>query len=423
MVRLKPKSVMLKIVINLLLVAVTISIGQAQILEPAHWEYTVSKSEVDQGEQVDLIFEVKIDKGWYLYSTDFDPDLGPMVTTFEFHPHSSYELVGEIKPVGSKRKYDDLWEGEYTYFTGKAEFRQTIKVLHSNVDIQGSYEYQVCTEIDGKCIPFDDKFVFDQIQVLSSYGSLAPERSDQPVAELAEEEVIVADTLLENPFGEPQTQIGRSGPVEEIKVHLITDRTDANSPYSLLAFMLAAFLAGLVALLTPCVFPMIPMTVAFFSGKGTKVKGGLFKALFYGFSIIFIFTLVGSLVAPFMGPEIANDLATDWRPNLLFFLIFVVFGLSFLGLFEITLPSAFINKMDRQADKGGLLGVFFMAFTLVLVSFSCTGPIVGSILVESAGGLVLKPILGMFAFSMAFALPFGFFALFPNLISSLPKSG
>src|SRR6218665_849247 len=142
-----------------------------------------------------------------------------------------------------------------------------------------------------------------------------------------------------------------------------------------------SFLAGLAALLTPCVFPMIPITVSFFTGRGTKMQ-----ALFYGFSIIFIFTVVGALLAPLMGPETANDLATEWLPNLIFFLVFVGFGLSFLGLFDITLPNAFINKVDKQAEKGGWIGVFFMAFTLVLVSFSCTGPLVGSILVSSAGG-------------------------------------
>ena len=197
----------------------------------------------------------------------------------------------------------------------------------------------------------------------------------------------------------------------------------AYSPYSLLSFMIIAFLAGLAALFTPCVFPMIPMTVTFFTGKAKSRKRGIRNALIYGFSIILIYTLIGSVVAPFMGPEIANDLATNWIPNLIFFVVFVVFALSFFGLFEITLPSSWVNKVDQQADKGGITGIFFMAFTLVLVSFSCTGPIVGSILVQAAGGQILKPILGMFAFSAAFAIPFTFFAIFPEWLNSLPKSG
>jgi len=182
--------------------------------------------------------------------------------------------------------------------------------------------------------------------------------------------------------------------------------------------MFVAFLAGLAALITPCVFPMIPMTVSFFTNRGSKAQ-----ALVYGVSIIVIYTLIGALLAPLMGPETANHLSTEWIPNLIFFSVFIVFGLSFLGLFEITLPGSVINKVDQQAEKGGFGGVFFMAFTLVLVSFSCTGPLVGSILVSSAGGEFLKPIAGMFAFSAAFAIPFTLFAFFPGWLKSLPKSG
>ena len=187
--------------------------------------------------------------------------------------------------------------------------------------------------------------------------------------------------------------------------------------------MVVAFLAGLAALLTPCVFPMIPMTVTFFTGKEGQKKNKIQKSLFYGFSIILIYSLIGFVLVPFMGPETANDLATGWLPNVIFFLVFIIFALSFFGLFEITLPHKWVNSADRMGDKGGLLGVFFMALTLVLVSFSCTGPIVGSILVESAGELTLKPVLGMVAFSAAFAIPFTLFALFPGMISKLPKSG
>ena len=209
---------------------------------------------------------------------------------------------------------------------------------------------------------------------------------------------------------------------KEVKGGLLKSR-DSHSPYSLLSFMIIAFLAGLAALFTPCVFPMIPMTVTFFTGKAKSRSKGIRNALIYGFSIILIYTIIGSIVAPFMGPEIANELATNWIPNLIFFIVFVVFALSFFGLFEITLPSSWVNKADQQADKEGLIGIFFMAFTLVMVSFSCTGPIVGSILVQAAGGQILKPILGMFAFSMAFAIPFTLFAIFPEWLNSLPKSG
>lgn len=364
--------------------------SKAQILKPATWSIEVSNPTVQVGEEVDLIFNVKIDDDWYLYSTDFDPDLGPMVTEFEFIPHKSYEIVDSLAPIGAKKKYDELWEGEYTYFRHTAKFLLKVKILSEDPVIKGTYAYQVCTDVDGKCIPFDDEF---------SFGELLGSNNTTIKTGTQEEK-----KKIENPKNQEQ------------KVGVLNQR-GVNDPYSLWAFMIAAFLAGIAAIFTPCVFPMIPMTVSFFTGK----KKGL--GVLYGFSIIIIYTLIGSILAPFMGPETANELATNWVPNVIFFAVFVIFALSFLGLFEITLPSKFVNNVDKQADKGGFVGVFFMAFTLVLVSFSCTGPLVGTILVESAGGLILKPILGMFAFSMAFALPFTVFALFPSLMNNMPKSG
>ncbi|MFC3416640.1 protein-disulfide reductase DsbD family protein [Algoriphagus hitonicola] len=198
---------------------------------------------------------------------------------------------------------------------------------------------------------------------------------------------------------------------------------DGESDVSLWGFMVLAFLAGLAALLTPCVFPMIPMTVSFFTGRAKSKSSGIRQAFIYGFSIIGIYTIAGTAVAAIQGPEFANWLATHWLPNLFFFGIFIFFALAFLGLFEITLPSGLVNKVDAKAEKGGLTGIFFMAFTLVLVSFSCTGPIVGSILISSAGGELIKPVLGMFSFSLAFAIPFTLFAIFPEWMNRLPKSG
>jgi thiol:disulfide interchange protein DsbD len=217
-------------------------------------------------------------------------------------------------------------------------------------------------------------------------------------------------------------QATASGNVQEVKTDSGTasPTTDYSGLWSL---FFIAFLGGLLAIVTPCVFPMIPMTVTFFmhnSGNKAKAK---FQALVYGFSIIAIYTVIGTVVALTLGVNFANWLSTHWLPNVLFFLIFVVFAASFLGMFEITLPSWMINKTDQQADKGGFSGAFFMAFTLVLVSFSCTGPIVGAILVKSAGGQVLEPIIGMLGFSLAFALPFTLFAFFPSWLSNLPKSG
>jgi thiol:disulfide interchange protein DsbD len=189
------------------------------------------------------------------------------------------------------------------------------------------------------------------------------------------------------------------------------------------SFGLLAFLSGLAALLTPCVFPMVPMTVSYFTGGQDSRSRGILKALVYGLSIILIYTFIGVVVARLLGEEGPNFMATHWVPNLLFFVVFVVFGLSFLGLFEINLPNSLVNKADTQADKGGWLGVFFMAFTLVLVSFSCTGPIVATVLGLAARGQTLAPVVGMVGFSLAFALPFTLFAIFPSMLKSLPRSG
>lgn len=390
--------------------------SQAQVLQPAKWSYEVSENKVKIGDELDLIFKSVIDPDWYLYSSDFDPDCGPVVTAFEFAPDTSFELIGGIKPVGAKKKYDDIFECDYTYFRKIAEFRQTVKVLSSSLTIKGTYEYQVCTDVDGKCIPFDDEFDFSQdISVVAS--SLTTDQSsnsldqntsttnDETISE-EEEKPAGNEILVEN--NEPKVKKYGSFFNGEIK----------EEKRSNLLFMLVAFIAGLAAIFTPCVFPMIPMTVSFFTNNGGKGK-----ALFYSISIVAIYTIFGVILAPFMGPEMANHLSTEWLPNIIFFIVFLLFALSFFGMFEITLPSSFVNAMDKNSDKSGMIGVFFMAFTLVLVSFSCTGPIVGTILVESAGGQILKPALGMFAFSMAFAIPFGLFAFFPSLLNNLPKSG
>ncbi len=375
---------MMKRLGSLLLFLLSVSILPAQILEPAKWSIELEPGSPKVGEEVVIRFTAEIDPEWYLYSSDFDPDLGPMVTEFGFDSADTYELIGEIIPIQPKRGYDSLFGGYYTYFKNTGVFEQRIKVLSRDYQIKGYYAYQVCSDITGQCIPFEDEFALGSISL--------------------KEEV-------------PVQESGNSG-----KTSLLKQR-DVNDPYALWSFMVVAFLAGLAALLTPCVFPMIPMTVTYFTGRDNKKKGRVRNSLIYGLSIIVIYVVVGLLLAPFMGPETANDLATGWIPNVLFFVVFVVFALSFFGLFELTLPHSFVNKVDRLGDKGGFLGVFFMALSLVLVSFSCTGPLVGSILVESAGGLILKPALGMLAFSAAFAIPFTLFALFPGWLSSLPKSG
>lgn len=376
----------------------------AQILNPAKWTYETSAKEAKVGDEVELIFKATIDKDWYLYSSEFKCEDGPTKTSFKFTPHSSFQLVGKIIPINPIDKYDDIFECDVKVFKKTGEFRQKIKILSSTLSIRGESDYQVCTDLTGQCVPSGEEFSFDQIKVSGTAISEEKITTDEPSTTQPIELPSV------NPF---TTDANNKGPILDSSIV-----TESAQEKSLLGFLVLSFLAGLAALLTPCVFPMIPMTVSFFTGRGNR-----FQALMYGFFIILIYTLIGAALAPLMGPETANHLSTEWIPNLIFFLVFIIFGLSFLGLFEITLPGTLINKVDQQAEKGGLIGVFFMAFTLVLVSFSCTGPIVGSILVSSAGGEFLKPILGMFAFSLSFAIPFTLFAFFPGWLKSLPKSG
>ena len=406
----------------------------AQVLEPSSWNYSIDQETVQVGDEVDLVFTAEIDPDWYLYSSDFDPDCGPMVTEFTFQENPGYELVGGLKAINPEEKYDDIFECNVRIFKKKGEFRQKVRVLSEDAEIIGSHEFQVCSDITGQCIPFDYEFEFTGFVSQDGEGDPAhepaPGKNDE--APLKQNTKETNEPFIQSP---ESTDIGVQSPQDDTeKITTAPQYGDINGPeidesifdtegetrekQGLWGFMVVAFLAGLAALLTPCVFPMIPMTVTYFTQKG-----GTGKALLYGISIILIYTLIGAAVAPVMGPETANHLSTEWLPNIIFFAVFVFFALAFFGLFELTLPSGFVNQMDKKADKGGLLGVFFMAFTLVLVSFSCTGPIVGSILVASAGGEVLKPVMGMLAFSAAFAIPFTLFAIFPGMLNSLPKSG
>jgi len=363
------------------------TLAQAQVLRPNEWSFSLSTSEYKVDDEIDLIFKATIDNGWHLYSSDFDPELGPMVTELVFESNNSFELVGGLQAINPKKGYDEIFGGDYTYFQGKGEFRQTIKVLNETLIFNGSIDYQVCTDEtgDGRCIPFEDDFS----QTSFGLKAAVKKKIDKPAGETEQE---VAS------FEKPEDK-------------------------SLWGFMLFAFATGLIALLTPCVFPMIPMTVTFFLKENENGGNAVKKAIIFGISIILIFTVIGTLTAMVFGADTLNNLATHWAPNIFVFLIFFIFALSFLGLFEITLPSVFVNKIDQQSDRGGLLGIFFMAFTLALVSFSCTFPIVGSVLVLSTQGEFIKPIFGMLAFSLAFALPFTLFAIFPDWLKKMPQSG
>ena len=388
-------------------------IVQAQIIEPATLVAETPTKNVKVGDEVELVFKASIDKGWYIYSVGFDAECGPIPMSVRLEKNASYSLVGDLIAVQDQAKHDKIFDCDVRIFINTGEFRQKIKVLSPNLKLEGSYEGQVCSELEGKCVLFSGDLTFNKITVTGGNTEKKEPAPKEQIEAKAAEPTDTANTNTPASISQQET-LPIKGPT--LDATLIREDPRNNS---WVGFFLLSFLAGLAALLTPCVFPMIPMTVSFFTGQD-KSK---YAALIYGLSIIAIYSFIGMAIAPLMGPETANHLSTEWIPNLIFFAVFVVFGLSFLGLFEITLPGTFINKVDSQAEKGGLTGVFFMAFTLVLVSFSCTGPLVGSILVSSAGGEFLKPIVGMFAFSLAFAIPFTLFAFFPGWLNSLPKSG
>ncbi len=395
----------------------------SQILEPVKWTWKASTKEVKIGDEIELIFTGTIDVNWYVYAIDFDHDCGPIPASFSFEKNDTYRLVGDIIPIGAKSKMDDIFGCEVSFMTGKAEFHQKVKVLKKNLRISGEFEYQTCSEIDGKCISNDEEFLFSGFKVMEDSGN---KTAEEPKA-VGEEKTVEDPNLLETK-AKFSLDSAAQEPVENERIDDDEDIDLASSDatgLSLWAFILLAFTTGLAALLTPCVFPMIPMTVTFFlkDGKGDRKKG-IKKGITFGLSIIFIYTLLGTLFAIILGADGLNAMATHWLPNIFITVIFLIFALSFLGMFEITLPSSWVNKVDQKADRtGGLVGIFFMAFTLGLVSFSCTVPIVGSVLLLSAGGEIIKPILGMLAFSMAFAIPFSLFAIFPEWLKSLPKSG
>ncbi len=368
----------------------------AQKITPAKWSWSIKPANPKVGEQAEVIFKVAIEKDWYLYSSDFDKELGPTVTTVTFKPGAGYQTIGGLKAINPHSKNDtEIWNGTYTYFTGQGEFRQRIKITAPEYKIEGSYDSQSCSNVSGLCVPVKGVF------------SLAGKAEKAVVADTAATAPVTVDSVAEAP-------VAKSAPVAPT-----APSVQAPQEESLFAFFWIALGAGFLALLTPCVYPLIPMTVSFF----TKQKGGKGLAFLYGGFIVLIYVFFGTLLAFFAGASFANFLSTHWIPNMLFFTIFILFGISFLGAFEIVLPSNLVNSVDAKSDKGGFIGVFFMAFTLVLVSFSCTGPLAGSILIAASQGAFLKPIIGMLGFSLAFAIPFTLFAIFPGFMQKLPKSG
>ncbi|MGI4862558.1 MAG: cytochrome c biogenesis protein CcdA [Janthinobacterium lividum] len=438
---------------GLLVIALLLSrLGGAQILTPTHLSTALSQPKAAVGTELELIINARIDAKWHLYATDFGDDVGPTVFTLKFQPSPAYELVGKPVSVKSHHAEDPVFKGEVAYWENTGQIRQRIKVLQPGaLTIKADADYQSCTDVDGKCVPGNDALTFGPLTVAGAASAAAtpPTAATPTVAKPsapASAATAPATPAAAATVGAAASAAPRQPVASPIAPAPATTNTTATvapaapkaaaatasavggasakpAEQSLLAFAFIAFLAGLSALITPCVFPLIPMTVSFFTSGNDSRQRGMLKALVYGLSIIVIYVLIGVVVAAVLGEEGPNLIATHWLPNLIFFTVFVVFGLSFLGLFEITLPNGMVNKIDAQADKGGWGGVFFMALTLVVVSFSCTGPIVASILGLATRGERITPVIGMLGFSMAFALPFTLFAIFPTWLKSLPRSG
>lgn len=348
----------------------------AQVIEPIKWSF----SHTQDGNEAELVFTATMDAGWHLYDT-YLPEGGPIPTEFVFDDPSLFELVGDLqKSPEPVEKFDQIFMLNLRFFSGEAVFKQKIRLNSDEaVKITGHVTFMGCD--DEMCLPPNDAEF--------SFQMTGKQVADAPAA-------------------------GGSA----------TGSSAGSGAQTLWLFILVSFLAGLAAILTPCVFPMIPMTVSFFM-RGSQNRGKAIRtAVFFGLSIVGIFTLLGALFSfGVFGPNTGTLLSTHWIPNLLFFILFFIFALSFFGLFEIVLPSSLVNKTDARADQGGVVGAFFMALTTVIVSFSCTGPFIGALIIEAVQGGGMRPLLGMFFFGLAFATPFTLLAIFPSALSKLPKSG
>ena len=367
---------------SILLLLILISVlAQAQIIEPIKWT-TESKQD---GSEVELIFKASIDDGWHLYDT-YLPEGGPIATSIVYEDSTKFDFVGDlIKEPLPEEHFDKTFQLTLRYFSHEAVLKQKIKLKSdAPVKINGYVLFMGCD--DETCLPPNEaefSFSFNQ--------------DNAPVA---------ADT--------------------QNTVNEITPATTSGSAsgQTIWLFILISALAGLAAILTPCVFPMIPMTVSFFMRGSENRAKSIRTGFFFGLSIVLIFTLLGALFSfGIFGPNAGSILSTHWIPNLLFFALFLIFAISFFGAFEIVLPSSLVNKTDAKADKGGLIGAFFMALTTVIVSFSCTGPFIGALIIQAVQDGGMRPLIGMFFFGLAFATPFTLLAIFPSALNKLPKSG
>ena len=373
----------------------------SQIINPVKW---TSKTEKISENEFNLVLNGKIDPDWHVYS-QFTPDGGPlsMMLTFE-NQKSNFELIGKATESPYKKQFNDVFAVDEYYFEKLVTITQKVKIINPKIDkIKLILDYQVCKE---SCINDKKTFVFN----------IAVSKSTENIESIS---TIDASKSLEI----VPSKIDSVKKKEPLNLENKVSENAKSENRSLWTIFLLAFLGGFAALLTPCVFPMIPMTVSFFTKQSKTKSQGIRNAIFYGISIIIIYVLLGTIVTAIFGADALNALSTNVYFNIIFFVLLVIFAASFLGAFEIMLPNSWANKIDSQADRGGIIGILFMALALAIVSFSCTGPIVGTLLVESASKGGIAPIIGMLGFSLALALPFMLFAMFPGWLNSLPKSG
>lgn len=389
-------------VLALCLIPFTTAFAQ---LNPAHWNFNAKELSANE---VELQFQLKLDEGWHIYSQKSDPN-GPIPSEYTFEDNANYKRVGGVAEPKSHDEFDEIFKCTVRSFSGKVTFRQKIKRNTDKAfEVKGSMYYQLCN--DGSCIAPDDvPFTFK----VPASTMPANEENEPEMAENVD--TAAAEPTVNEESAAPAAEVAAADPEPQ----------EPENKKSLLGLFFGALLAGIVTMFTPCVFPMIPMTVNFFMHSSDNKRKNRRQAWFFGFSIVFIFAVIGGILSLFFGPTALNFIGTHGIPNLIFFVIFFVFALSFFGLFEIKMPEKWVNASDAQADKGGLLAPFFIALTTVLVSFSCTGPIIGAALVEFTTSTTNRWIglVSMLGFGIGFALPFTFLAFFPSMLKNMKSGG
>lgn len=412
--------------LSLLLLVTAFTALQAQV------SFSVNYKRVN-ATTIDIVFTGKADAGWHIYSTDI-AEGGPTAASFGIDKMKGAKLKGGLKPgPGVKKMNDPIFEMPVSYFEGTATFTQRVELTEKNYELKGYLKYGACN--DENCLP--PTSVDAKVTGSDGPDKAAEKAADKKAEEPAKEEAVPADTVQQpaavDSAAAPVVAVPTdSSAIQKLWTPVIdelksfgTDGSDMSGKAWYYIFFLG-FIGGLVALVTPCVWPIIPMTVSFFLKRSGDRKKGLRDAITYGISIVVIYVTLGLVITTIFGASALNDLSTNAVFNILFFLMLVVFAASFFGGFEITLPSSWGAAVDNKAEKTtGLLSIFLMAFTLSLVSFSCTGPIIGFLLVEvsTSGGSAMAPTIGMLGFAVALALPFTLFALFPTWLKSAPKSG